>query len=1073
MLHRNALSVLPDPVGATTSACLPCADRLPGARLRRRRLRERRREPGARGLAEAAQRVGRRLTPPSCPTPPTAPGRRWGGGSGPVRSSTGQITAGPGRRCCADQPSGLSHAGPGPAVGASRAQAARRAISPLPGGCSWMGRMTEPAPARLTGRAGRAAGGRRRGAGGAGTPGSGPAGSRCTPSTCRPTGTTPGWCRRTARRRWRPSTSTRARSPSWSATTTSWRGCGPSCEAEPVEDLRVDFEDGYVGRSDEDETADVERAARALAAEPAGGRRRRRSAASGSSASRPRPAQPQHPDADGVRRDPARQRREPRRLGGHAAQGDQRRPGRGDGPRRRDAGPAVRDPGRDPAVDPRPGRHGAGRPDGARRRRAADRAALRHLRLLGVHAASRRRTSRSSTRSPTTPSWSCRRRPPAPASGSPTARPTCSRSATPTPWSSAWRNHHRLVRRSLEHGFYQGWDLHPAQLPTRYAATYAFYREGLASALDRLEAYVGHVEGGDRGRAGHRPRPGQVRAPRAGLRGRRRRPRCAGSTCAAFSEAPLGSADGHRVGSEPVRQGGEPRRPDRPRHARATRSATSTCRPRCAASSPTPTSPATSRRCCRPTPRRTPRSPTPSCTASPRPEDYALALGPPAASRRRRPRPSARSGSRSTPGTGSATTRSSAAAAPCAPAFVTVGRDARAASSPASRSSCCMNSTDSEFKGFLKDEFTTLAETDDRILATSLVATLASYSAPTSTGTTSYDAVLAPLLETFAGTYSRALQETLYAMGTAVLEAHPGIADISFAAPNKHHFLVDFSGFDVEGLTNDGEVFIAADRPYGLIEATVDRGPSRRPARCCSAAWRCPRWADDVLAGQPYAGRAALLGRRRRRGPVAHRRGARPGAVRAPADRRARRRAVAAGAVRGRPERRRHRGAAGGRQRGVRGAVRPGLPDPGGRARRRRDPGRARPAAAATTTRPSAPRPSTTCARSRCCGWKARSREHPVHPRPRHRRRASRPPASGSCWRPGPARRWARASPTTTGGSARSAASSAPATTCCGSRRGYGVFFPEVVVVFTIADERHHHVPLLLSPYGYSTYRGS
>ena len=36
-----------------------------------------------------------------------------------------------------------------------------------------------------------------------------------------------------------------------------------------------------------------------------------------------------------------------------------------------------------------------------------------------------------------------------------------------------------------------------------------------------------------------------------------------------------------------------------------------------------------------------------------------------------------------------------------------------------------------------------------------------------------------------------------------------------------------------------------------------------------------------------------------------------------------------------------------------------------------------------------------------------------------------------------------------------------------------GVFFPEVVIVFTIADERHHHVPLLLSPYGYSTYRGS
>ncbi len=60
---------------------------------------------------------------------------------------------------------------------------------------------------------------------------------------------------------------------------------------------------------------------------------------------------------------------------------------------------------------------------------------------------------------------------------------------------AAWENHHRLVRRSLERGFYQGWDLHPAQLPTRYAATYGFYRESLASALDRLEAYVGHAEG--------------------------------------------------------------------------------------------------------------------------------------------------------------------------------------------------------------------------------------------------------------------------------------------------------------------------------------------------------------------------------------------------------------------------------------------------------------------------------------------------------------------------------------------------------------------------------------------------
>ena len=56
---------------------------------------------------------------------------------------------------------------------------------------------------------------------------------------------------------------------------------------------------------------------------------------------------------------------------------------------------------------------------------------------------------------------------------------------------AAWRLHARLVRRSLERGFYQGWDLHPAQLPTRYAATYAFYRDGLPSAAARLRAYVG------------------------------------------------------------------------------------------------------------------------------------------------------------------------------------------------------------------------------------------------------------------------------------------------------------------------------------------------------------------------------------------------------------------------------------------------------------------------------------------------------------------------------------------------------------------------------------------------------
>ena len=63
-------------------------------------------------------------------------------------------------------------------------------------------------------------------------------------------------------------------------------------------------------------------------------------------------------------------------------------------------------------------------------------------------------------------------------------------------------------------------------------------------------------------------------------------------------------------------------------------------------------------------------------------------------------------------------------------------------------------------------------------------------------------------------------QQTLYAMGTAVLEGHPEVGEIRFSMPNKHHFLVDMKHF---GLENNNEVFYAADRPYGLIEAAIVR----------------------------------------------------------------------------------------------------------------------------------------------------------------------------------------------------------------------------------------------------------
>jgi urate oxidase len=142
-----------------------------------------------------------------------------------------------------------------------------------------------------------------------------------------------------------------------------------------------------------------------------------------------------------------------------------------------------------------------------------------------------------------------------------------------------------------------------------------------------------------------------------------------------------------------------------------------------------------------------------------------------------------------------------------------------------------LKSTGSEFKGFLQDRFTTLAETDDRVLATSLTAWWRwGPEAPTDWDA-AYENVRAVLLETFATTYSRALQETLQLMGRAVLEAQPELAEIRFSAPNKHHFVVDLSPF---GMENPGEVFHADDRPYGLIEAQVRRDDAPDAA----VAWR-------------------------------------------------------------------------------------------------------------------------------------------------------------------------------------------------------------------------------------------
>lgn len=136
-----------------------------------------------------------------------------------------------------------------------------------------------------------------------------------------------------------------------------------------------------------------------------------------------------------------------------------------------------------------------------------------------------------------------------------------------------------------------------------------------------------------------------------------------------------------------------------------------------------------------------------------------------------------------------------------------------------------LKTTDSEFHGYIKDRYTTLPETRDRIMATSLTARWR-FAGTDADWSGCYPGIVAALTKTFAGHHSLSLQQTLYEMGKAVLEAHAEVDEVRLAMPNKHHFVVDLSPF---GITNDNEVFYAADRPYGLIEGTVVRDGAAEP----------------------------------------------------------------------------------------------------------------------------------------------------------------------------------------------------------------------------------------------------
>lgn len=125
----------------------------------------------------------------------------------------------------------------------------------------------------------------------------------------------------------------------------------------------------------------------------------------------------------------------------------------------------------------------------------------------------------------------------------------------------------------------------------------------------------------------------------------------------------------------------------------------------------------------------------------------------------------------------------------------------------------------SGFEGFPRDRYTTLRETDDRILATDLSARWRYAGFPPSCDS-AWDKVRRALIESFMAHQSRSVQHTLYAMGAAALAACPELLEIDLTMPNRHHLLVDLTPF---GLENRNEIFVATTEPHGLIRGTVAR----------------------------------------------------------------------------------------------------------------------------------------------------------------------------------------------------------------------------------------------------------
>jgi urate oxidase len=130
-----------------------------------------------------------------------------------------------------------------------------------------------------------------------------------------------------------------------------------------------------------------------------------------------------------------------------------------------------------------------------------------------------------------------------------------------------------------------------------------------------------------------------------------------------------------------------------------------------------------------------------------------------------------------------------------------------------------MKSTASGWENFVRDAYTTLPETADRICATSMDARWSWQTAPADYAAANAR-VLTTMLDVFVTTYSASVQDSLYRMGEAALSAVPEIAEISLACPNKHYLPINLGPF---GLENGGTVFTPTDEPHGQIECTIAR----------------------------------------------------------------------------------------------------------------------------------------------------------------------------------------------------------------------------------------------------------